>query len=158
MMVDVVILDQLALQDFMSALESLNVKLMYDHRNTGYFERSEWSHKVSIKCRRMVVSSKRFSNWDGWEDYLLEERVSKFMPPMAELPQPKTKVVVPPNRADALNSTDYHLHHPIDQYGYEFDFDEYMLDFWEGEQEPAIRVIEPTFEESGVIGVDEDGI
>jgi hypothetical protein len=158
MMVDVVILDQLALQDFMSALKSLNVKLMYDHRNTGYFERSEWSHKVSIKCRRMVVNSKRFSHWDGWEDYLLEERVSKFMPPMAELPQPKTKVVVPPNRADALNLTDYHLHHPIDQYGYEFDFDEYMLDFWEGEQEPAICVIETTFEESGVIGVDEDGI
>jgi hypothetical protein len=33
-----------------------------------------------------------------------------------------------------------------------------MLDFWEGEQEPAVCVTETTFEESGVIDVDEDGI
>jgi hypothetical protein len=61
-MVDVVILDQLTLQDFISALASLNVELMYEHRNTGYFERSEWSHKLSVKNRRMVVNSKRFSD------------------------------------------------------------------------------------------------
>ena len=95
-MVGVVILDQLALQDFVSALASLNVELMYEHRNTGYFERSEWSHKLSIKNRRMVVNSKRFSDEGGWEDYVSEKRVLKLMPPMAELPQPKTKVVVPP--------------------------------------------------------------
>ena len=104
-MVDVVNLDQLALQDFVSALASLNVELMYEHRNTGYFERSEWSHKLSIKNRRIVVSCKRFSNEDGWEDYVSEKRVLKLMPPIAELPQPKMKVVVPPNRTDALSST-----------------------------------------------------
>lgn len=158
MMVDVVILDQLALQDFMSALASLNVELMYDHRNTGYFERSEWSHKVSIKLRRMVVNSKRFSNMDGWDDYVFEERVLKFMPPMAELPQPKTKAVVPSNRADTLRLNDYYLYYPSDEYDYGFDFDEYMLDFWEDEQEPAVCVAETTFEESGVMDVDEDSI
>jgi hypothetical protein len=158
MMADVVILDQLALQDFMSALESLNVELIYDHRNTGYFERSEWSYKVSVKSRRMAVDSKRFYDLDGWEDYASEERVLKFMPPMAELPQPKTKAVLPPNRAGALSSTNYHLHSPLDQYGYWSDSDEYMLDFWEDEQEPAVCVTETTFEESGVIDIDEDGI
>jgi hypothetical protein len=151
-MVDVVILDQLALQDFVSALASLNVELRYEHQKTGYFERSEWSHKVSIKNRRMVVNSKRFSDGDGWEDYVLEERVLKLMPPMAELPQPKTKVVVPPNRADTLSSTNPRLHYPSDDdygYGYEPD-EEYMLGFWEDAQEPAGCVSEMIFEESGV--------
>jgi hypothetical protein len=92
-MVDVVILDQLALQGFISALASLNVELMYEHRNTGYFERSEWSHKLSIKNRRTVVNSKRFSDKGGLEDYVSEKRMLKPMPPM---PRPKTKVVVPP--------------------------------------------------------------
>lgn len=113
-MVDVVILDQLALQDFMSALASLNVELVYDYRNTGYFERSEWSHKVSIGGWRMVVNSKRFSDRGGWEHYVLEERVSKLMPPMAELPQPKTKAVVPANRADAPSSTNLCSCYPTD--------------------------------------------
>jgi len=157
-MVGVVILDQRALQDFISALASLNVELMYEHRNTGYFERSEWSHKLSVKNRRMVVNSKRFSDKGGWEDYVSEKRVLKLIPPMAELPQPKTKVVAPPNRTDALSSTNPHLHYPTDDYGYGFEpGEEYILDFWEDARKLAVCVTQAVVEEAGVIDVNGDG-
>jgi hypothetical protein len=156
-MVDVVILDQLALQDFVSALASLNVELMYEHWNTGYFERSEWSLKLSIENRRMVVDSKRFSDQDGWEDYVSEKRALKLMPPMAELPQPKTKVVVPQNRTHALSAANPFLYYPTadDGYGIEPD-EEYILDFWEDARKPAVCITETIVEEADVMDVDED--
>jgi hypothetical protein len=79
------------------------------------------------------------------------------MPPMVELPQPKTKVVVTPNRADALSSTNPRLHYPTDDYGYGSESDEeYLLDFWEDAQEPAVSITEMIFEESGMMDVYED--
>ena len=130
-MVDVVLLDQVVLKDFMDALSRLNVELVYDNRTTGYFDRSELAHRVSVKSGGLVVFSKRFYGEYGWDEYSTEERELKIMPPMTELPKPKMGEVVSCNRTDILSCKSPRLRYPqLERCGFPTN-EEYLLDFWE---------------------------
>ena len=130
-MVDVVLLDQILLKDFVDALSRLNVELVYDNGTTGYFDRSQWAHRVSVESRRLAVASKRFYNVVGWEIYVTEERELKIMPPMAELPKPKIGESVSCNRTDILSSKSPRLHYLCALPCAIATDEEYILDFWE---------------------------
>lgn len=133
-MTDIVIFDQLAVQDFMSALASLNVELIYDHRSTGYFGRSEWAYQMMLRKDRLFLSSKRFSNLGGWLNYVSKTRTLEVMPPIAKMPQFKTKEVVSVNRTDFLRGNPPRFLYPWSLRQHETnleEYQEYILDFWE---------------------------
>jgi hypothetical protein len=140
-MENVVILDQLALEDFASALASLNVELMYDHRFTGYFDRSEWSHKLSIKKRWLFVDSKRFDDLQSWDNYISIQRTLELMPPMADVSKFQTKELVVSNRTDFLRGDSPRWYFSWNSQALEDD-PEYMLDFWEEAQDSVACAME----------------